>query len=79
MSKELSFDGWWEGHAEYTCDNCGKTECFPFTDEEEAKDSRSHRKALRDDYGWITTKVEGQWHDFCCEACKNAWIRKNTI
>ena len=79
MSKELVFDGWWEGQAEYSCDECGKTEYFLFTDEEEAKDSRAHRKALREDFGWITTKVEGQWRDFCGESCKNKFIRENTI
>lgn len=79
MSKELVFDGWWEGRAEYSCDECRKTESFLFTDEEEAKDSRAHRKSLREDFGWITTKVEGQWRDFCSESCKNKYIRENTI
>lgn len=79
MSKDLNFDGWWEGTAEYTCDNCGNSEYFPFTDEDEAKDSKTHRKALREEYGWITTKVNGYLKDFCCESCRNQYIRKNTI
>lgn len=79
MSKELVFDGWWEGQAEYSCDECHKTEYFLFSDEEDAKNSRKHRKSLKEDYGWIFTKVDGEYKDFCSEACRNKYIRKNTI
>lgn len=76
MSRDLEFDGWWEGEAVYSCDCCHKSERFRFDSED--IDSRSHRAQLRKQ-GWITTKVDGQWKDFCSEKCRNAYIRKNTI
>jgi len=79
MSKELDFDGWWEGTAVYTCDCCHSEEKFRFDDEDEAKNSKEHRKILREDKGWFTTKIEGVWHDFCSEKCRNKYIRNNTI
>ena len=58
------------------CDCCGKDISFPFDSED--IDSKAHRKELRERLGWITTKVDGEWHDFCCEACRNKYIRDTT-
>ena len=77
MSKELEFDGWWEGDAVYSCDCCHKESRYPFTSEEEAN-SYQPRNELKS-RGWIFTKVNGQWKDFCSEACRNKYIRLNTI
>lgn len=77
--REITFDGWWEGQVEYYCDQCRKCESFLFSDEEEAKNSRGHRKSLKEDCGWIFTKIEGEFHDFCSEKCHLEWIRRNTI
>ena len=79
MARELEFDGFWEGRAVYSCDTCGKTESFRFDSEEEAKAARRHRRILREKKGWITTKVEDRFHDFCGETCRNRYIRNNTI
>lgn len=80
MSRELFFDGYWEGYVEYTCDCCHKAVRFRFDDEESAKDHKRQRAALRKKRGWITpTKVEGVFNDFCTEACKNKYIRNNTF
>lgn len=79
MSRELTFDGYWEGAAEYSCDCCGKTVKFRFDSEESAKNAKGHREALRRKRQWITTKVENQFHDFCSESCKNKYIRENTL
>lgn len=79
MSRELVFDGFWEGAAEYSCDCCGKTVKFRFDSEESANNAKGHRQALRKKRGWITTKVDDQWHDFCGESCRNKYIRENTI
>lgn len=46
MSRELEFDGWWEGRAVYSCDCCHKTESFRFDSED--IDSKAHRKELRE-------------------------------
>lgn len=79
MAKELEFDGFWEGAACYSCDCCGATVKIRFDSGDEAKDSRKHRKTLREKRCWITTKVNGNWRDFCSEACRNKYIRTQTI
>ena len=74
--RENNFDGWWEGETEYTCDCCKKTERYRFDDED--IDYKGQKADLRKK-GWIFTQVNGYWKDFCSEACRNAFIRKNTI
>ena len=76
MGRDLEFDGWWEGEAVYTCDCCHKEERFRFDSED--IDSNLHRQELRRK-GWILTKVNGQWKDFCGETCRNNYIRANTF
>ena len=78
MSRDLAFDGWWEGDVVYECDNCHRKLTIPFSDEEEAKDYAAERKLLKDE-GWITTKVNDRFVHTCSEDCRNAYIRKNTI
>lgn len=79
MSRDLDFCGWWEGDVIYTCDcpGCTSSESFIFNDEEEAY-SPEYGKILRNRKGWIMTKVNGEWKDFCCEECRNKFIRLNT-
>ena len=60
------------------CDNCGKEFLYPFFDEDELRDYADQKKKLKAE-GWITTKVNDQWRDFCDEACRNSYIKKNTI
>lgn len=79
MAKELEFDGYWEGMAAYSCDCCGKICRIRFTCEEEAKDNKGHKKVLREKRGWIFTKVNDRWKDFCGETCRNKYIRSNTL
>lgn len=74
MSRDLEFSGWWEGEAVYSCDNCHQSEGFPFDSEE--IDSKGHRSELHKK-GWICTKVKGEWKDFCCEQCRNEYIKKH--
>lgn len=76
MSRELEFDGWWEGKAIYSCDCCQNSESFRFDSEE--IDSKAHRAELRK-RGWVTAKVNGQWKDFCVDRCRDKYIRNNTI
>ena len=78
MRDDLEFDGYWEGNVPYRCDNCMKTELFRFTSREEAFDYKGQQAQLRDK-GWIFTKVNGVWRGFCCEKCRNAYIRRNTL
>lgn len=75
MSLELSFSGWWEGDAEYTCDNCFRIVKFPFDGQD--IDYSEHRRELRK-RGWISTRVNNSQLDFCCEKCRNSYIKKHT-
>ena len=77
MSRELEFSGYWEGDAVYSCDNCGAQQSFPFDSEDVG--SKEHRKELREKLGWITTKVDGEWYDFCCEIYKQAGFKTEVI
>lgn len=79
MGRELYFDGWWEGDAEFWCDCCGKTVKFSFDDEDSAKNAKGQRDALHRKRGWIFTKVNDQWADFCSESCRNKYIREQTL
>ena len=47
-------------------------------DSEEEAFSKEHQKVLRSE-GWVATKVNDQWHDFCGERCRNKYIREQTI
>ncbi len=79
--RDLNFDGYWTGEVIYECDcpGCNVHYSFPFTSEEEAKNAKEQTAQLRKDCGWITTKVNGQFHDFCSETCRNKAIRMWTI
>ena len=78
MSVEFEWDGWWEGAACYSCDCCGKTEKTRFESEEESREYAKRREQLKKQ-GWIFTKVNGKYRDFCGEQCRNKYIRNNTI
>ena len=77
MARELEFDGFWEGNTVFTCDSCPKTRKFRFDSQDEAF-SKEHNKILRKE-GWVLVEVNGQLHNFCCERCRNSYIRKQTI
>lgn len=73
MSRELQFDGYWEGEAVYTCDNCHKTEAkFRFDSEDVG--SKEHRAELRKQ-GWKTTFLGGKWYDFCTDRCMIQFVK----
>lgn len=78
MSRELEFDGYWEGDAVYSCDNPNCREHARFRFDCDEIDSKGHRAVLHKQ-GWITTKVNGDWKDFCSEKCRNQYIRTQTF
>ena len=76
MSKETHFDGWWEGTIEVSCDYCNRRHLrFDFATEEECKDTERIKRAKQRE-GWITTKVDGQWFEFCGYDCRDNFIRE---
>ena len=78
MSRETHFDGWWEGEVEITCDGCHKKHLVFHCDDEDDFKNYAREKAAKQKEGWITTKVNGQFAEFCSEDCRNAYIRNNT-
>lgn len=53
---------------EVECDNCGES-CS-----EEGESLQECMNLLKDD-GWCFKFIEGHWYDFCCEACRNEYLR----
>lgn len=69
---------WSEYHGEgdilCTCDQCGNehlVEC------DGAPDFREAQAEIRS-MGWTSTQVNGIWRDFCCERCRNEYIKENS-
>lgn len=57
-----------------TCDTCSSEERFDF--DNNYPDFRKVQDELKE-IGWMPCKVNGKWHDFCCEKCRNAYIKEN--
>ena len=67
-------DHYGEGTIIATCDECGKEEeSEPF--ENSAPDYREFQKQLKE-IGWMSVQVNYRWKDFCCESCRNKFIKK---
>lgn len=76
MSKEVEWGQiYGEGEVICTCDTCGHQKRFPF--EDSSPDYRGVQGQLFN-IGWTSCKVKGSWHDFCCEYCRNKYIKENT-
>lgn len=75
MSKEVEW-GVIHGEGEIicTCDACGDEYAFPFEDGQ--VDYREAQRAIEEE-GWTSCQVNGEWHDFCCEKCRNDYIKKH--
>lgn len=65
-----------EGSIICTCDNCGMVETgYEFDDG--YPDYRAAQDKI-EALGWQSTKVRSVWKDFCCERCRNEFIKINT-
>lgn len=75
MSKECQWSHiHGEGTIVCTCDQCGHTHEHDF--DGGSPDYRGAQEAIKAD-GWISRKIEGQWHDYCSERCYYNWIKEN--
>lgn len=63
-----------EGEIVCTCDACGDEYVLPF--EYGQIDYREAQRAIEEE-GWTSCQVNGEWHDFCCEKCRNDYIKKH--
>lgn len=77
MSKDIEWsDTYGVGEIVCTCDGCHKAEeRFQFEDNE--PNYRAFQKKLYQK-GWLACKVNGYWKDFCCDACRDGYIKRNT-
>lgn len=76
MSKHIAWgEKFGEGEIVCACDGCGDVETIDFYDNDvDFKEAQSYIKSL----GWRSMQVNGEWQDFCCEDCRNKFIRDNT-
>lgn len=74
MSKEVEWgkeQG--EGAIVCTCDACSNTYEYEFYD---GPDFKACQSELRRE-GWSSRNIDGEWYDFCCEACKVGTVRSD--
>lgn len=73
MSKQIEWSEYYGvGEIVCTCDECSAYEKFDFDDNSpDFKEAQSKIKRL----GWTSLQVQGKWKDFCCEECRNDYIR----
>ena len=62
-----------EGEIVCTCDHCGYKERIDFYD---GPDFREAQEELMKT-GWTSSKINGEWCDFCSMDCRNSFIKKN--
>ncbi len=74
MSKDVEW-GFIHGEGEIvcTCDHCGEEERAEFL---EGPDFREAQEELKE-MGWVSSRINGDWYDFCSMECRNAYIKKN--
>lgn len=63
-----------EGDIVCTCDNCKSEEWFQF--EDGCFDFAEVSKTLKEDYGWLSRKIDWVWRDFCCDNCHKEFLEK---
>lgn len=76
MSKEIEWGIiYGDGEIVATCDYCGKEETAQEF-EDGCYDFKEAQENLKMD-GWCSRKINGEWYDFCCADCKNAFLNEN--
>ena len=63
-----------EGDVICMCDQCNRehlVEC------DGAPDFRLAQREIQE-MGWMSLKIHGVWHDFCCEKCRNDYIKEHS-
>lgn len=74
MSKEVE---WSEIHGEgeivCECDKCGNTYNYEF---DCGPDFRACQEEIKSQ-GWLSRKINNEWHDFCCEECYKKFVEVN--
>ncbi len=63
-----------EGVINCTCDQCHDWEDYVF--DNSYPDFKAAQQYLRS-LGWLSLQVHCKWKDFCCEDCRNNYIKEN--
>lgn len=75
MSKYVDWSEYYgEGDIVCNCEQCDKEERIEF--ENNSPDYKEAQKVLNE-LGWISCMINGKWYDFCCEDCRNEYIKNN--
>lgn len=61
-----------EGEIVCLCDHCGGEEDISFYDGPDFKEAQRELEGM----GWVSRKISGVWHDFCCEDCLRAYLKE---
>ena len=73
MSKQIVWGTeYGEGTVECCCDQCGEEIDFEF---EDCKSDFGVIQQQLFECGWTAFRYHGKWHDFCCEKCRDQFIK----
>lgn len=53
------------------CDYCANEQSVPFDDYPDFSEAQREIEGM----GWLSRKIDGEWYDFCCQECYQAWKR----
>lgn len=73
MSKDIEW-GFIHGEGDIICecDQCGANEVYEF---ENGPDFSGCQEYLKEN-GWVSRKIDGEWHDFCCQECLQKFLKE---
>lgn len=60
---------WGETSVSIECDNCGESSYASGENLQECMDQ------FKEEEGWCFKLIGDHWHDFCCQACRNEYLR----
>ncbi len=64
-----------EGEIVCYCDNdsCNEEERVDFEDGPDFKEAQD----IIEEIGWVSSKINGEWKDFCSQTCRRKYLEKN--
>lgn len=63
-----------EGTIVCSCDNCGHEYNYDFDNGyPDFTDCQREIKSM----GWLSRKIDDEWHDFCCQECYKKFTQNN--
>lgn len=56
-----------------TCDQCGEEERIEFDNGPDFREAQREIEGM----GWTSSRINGEWFDFCSMDCRNAYVKEN--